>query len=70
MIVQISLSDTGEMVYDSGLVEPNYHIQTDALSVDLDSGEYPAEAVFYAYDLESLEEVGSVSCQITIHILK
>lgn len=69
MIVQITLNDSGETVYDSGLIDPNYHVQTDALDKDLEPGEYPATAAFYAYDMEDLEEVGSTACQITITVL-
>lgn len=68
MVVQILLQDTGEVIYDSGLINPNYHIQKDKLDVDLDAGEYPAEGVFYAYDMDSLEEVGNTSCEMTIRV--
>lgn len=69
MIVQITLNDTGETIYDSGLIDPNYHVQMDVLDRDLEPGEYPATAVFYAYDMDTLEEVGSTACQITIMVL-
>jgi hypothetical protein len=70
MVVRITLDDTGEQVYDSGLIDPNYHIQNDVLSSDLDAGEYPALATFTAYDTESQEEIGSTACEITIHVLQ
>jgi hypothetical protein len=69
MDVQITLKDSGELVYDSGLIEPNYHIQKDTLSKELEAGEYPAIATFLAYDTDTQEEVGSTSCEITMYIL-
>jgi hypothetical protein len=70
MIVTITLDDTGEQVYDSGLIEPNYHIQKDVLAVDLDAGEYPAVATFTAYDTETQAEVGSTACELTLYVLQ
>lgn len=69
MDVIITLDDTGEQVYESGLLDPNYHIQSDTLDVDLDAGEYPATAMFYAYDVDTHELVGSTGCGITIYVL-
>jgi hypothetical protein len=69
MLVRITLADTGDEVYDSGLIDPNYHIQKDVLSEELAAGEYPAVASFYAYDTETHEEIGSTACEITMHVL-
>jgi hypothetical protein len=70
MVVQIALQDSGEQVYDSGLIEPNYHIQKDVLETDLDAGEYPAVATFHAYDMETQEEIGSTACELTMYVLE
>lgn len=69
MRVMIVRTDTQEILYDSGLIHPNYHIQKDVLADDLEAGDYPAEAVFYAYDMDTQAEMGSTSCEITIHVL-
>jgi hypothetical protein len=69
MDVQITLKDSGELVYDSGLLEPNYHIQNDTLSKELEAGEYPAVATFYAYDTDTQDEIGSTGCEITMYVL-
>lgn len=69
MRVEINLNETGELVYDSGLIDPNYHIQSDSLAVNLDAGQYPATATFYAYDIDTMTEVGTVAVTITLHIL-
>lgn len=68
MKVEISRDDTGEVVYTSGLVEPNHHIQKARLDVDLDAGDYPCTAVFYAYDLEDEQLVGQAAAKLTIAV--
>lgn len=68
----ITLKDTGEEIYHSGLLEPNYHIQTDVLAVDLDAGTYDCFATFIGYSVsESGEymEVGTVGAEIKITVL-
>jgi hypothetical protein len=70
MVVQIALQDSGEQVYDSGLIEPNYHIQKDVLEKDLDAGEYAAVATFHAYDMETQDEIGSTACEMMIYVLE
>ncbi|WP_139651351.1 hypothetical protein [Raoultibacter phocaeensis] len=66
MKVEIARDDTGEVVYASGLIEPNRHIQKAALSEDLDAGTYPCTAVFYAFDTETEELIGQAAVQMTI----
>lgn len=69
MRVQIQLDATGEVLYETGLIEPNHHIQTAKLDVELEKGEYPATAVFNAYDPETEEYVGSAGAKMTIKVL-
>lgn len=69
MRVEITRNDTGELVYSTKYIEPDHHIQRAALDTPLAAGEYPATATFYAYDAETLEEIGSVGTVITLHIL-
>lgn len=70
MKVEISRDDTGETVYTSGIVEPNRHIQKARLDVDLDAGEYPCTAVFYALDPDTEEPVGQAAAKLTIMVQK
>lgn len=66
--VTITRDDTGEIIYKSGLLPPNHHIQEDVLLVDLEAGDYPCTASFVAYD-EEQNEVGMASAKITITVL-
>ena len=67
--VQITRDDTGELIYESGLIEPNYHIQEDVLLVDLEPGQYPCTATFTAYNTETQAEIGSANAKITITVI-
>ena len=69
MRVEIRLEDTGELVYSTKYIEPNMHIQTAVLDVPLEKGVYFANAVFYAYDPDSLVEMGSVGTKVTLYVL-
>ena len=69
MAVVIEDKETGEELYSSGLIRPNYHIERDCLEKELSPGEYPAVAVFHAYDQETMEEVGSTACEMVITVL-
>lgn len=66
MSVQITLDDTGEVVYTSGLLEPNQHIQSAALDVALPKGDYPATATFTAYNLETEEGQAAAKIRLVI----
>lgn len=68
MGVTITLDDTGEAIYTSGLIEPNYHVQTVKLDKILDKGNYKATAIFNAYELDTEEEVGTASAKIVIKV--
>lgn len=69
MQVEIKRDDTGETVYKSGILDPNFHIQSDKLSTDLDPGTYQCTASFKALDPETEEEVGTTAAQMTIAVL-
>ncbi len=66
MQVEISLADTGEVIYTSGVLEPNYHIQYARLDKTLPAGTYNCIATFHALDPETEEEVGQAACAMTI----
>ena len=64
MVVEITLNDTGEKVYTSGALEPNYHIQEAKLDRALAKGTYPATATFYAYTADTQELVGTAGAEM------
>ena len=69
MKVEITRDDTGETVYASGMIEPNHHIQNARLDVDLEAGDYPCTAVFYAYGKDDEQLVGQAAAKMTVSVL-
>lgn len=68
MNVVVTLKETGEEVYESGILEPNHHITKGTLKVDLDKGTYPATAMFTALDPETEAVVGEAAAEVTIMV--
>ncbi|MEG2189661.1 MAG: hypothetical protein RRY08_07485, partial [Christensenella sp.] len=69
MQVNITLDDTGEMIYESGLIEPGYFIESAKLKVPLARGIYPATAIFTAIDPnDERDTVGTGSAKIVISV--
>lgn len=64
----ITEADTGDVLYQSGILEPNHHITNGKLLKDLDPGTYQANALFTALDPDTEEETGHVTIEVTIVI--
>lgn len=69
MRVSITLDNTGEEIYNSGLMPVNSHIDEDVLSTPLNAGDYDATATFVAYDVDTDAEVGRAAAKIKISVL-
>ncbi|MDR1068172.1 MAG: hypothetical protein LBL36_02870 [Clostridiales Family XIII bacterium] len=68
MVVQIFLDDTGEMIYDSGGMLPNQHIDNAKLSVALKKGTYKATAYLNAYDPDTKVWQGKQAAALVITV--
>ncbi len=68
MKVKITLDDSGEVLYTSGLIEPNYHIQSAKFSKALAKGAYAATATFTALNPDTEEAIGNAAAKITITV--
>ena len=66
MQVDIKRNDTGEIIYTSDVLDPNYHIQFAPLDVDLPAGTYDCIATFHALEQGSHEEAGQAAAKVTI----
>ncbi len=67
--VTLILNDTGETVYESGLIDPGFYIEFVELSKTLKAGDYPAKAKFVTYSLdESEDKIGETNINITLHV--
>lgn len=68
-VVTITLDESGEEVYQSGLLSPGYYIEKAALSRTLKKGTYEATAHFKAYRKENRKEpIGAAAAKILITI--
>ncbi len=66
MQVEVKRNDTGEVIYTSDILEPNYHIQWAKLDKAPPKGTYECTAVFHALDMETEEEVGTAGAVMNV----
>ena len=66
--VTIALKDGDEVVYESGAIAPDQHIQNIKLSRDLEPGEYAAVATFTGYDRETHKQTGPAAAEIVLNV--
>lgn len=70
MQVVITDDDTGDLLYESGILKPNQFIEKITLAKDLDAGTYNATATFKALDETTYDEVGQAAAKVTISVLE
>jgi hypothetical protein len=70
MVVQVFEDKTGDMLYDSGGILPNHHIDTAKLLKTLPAGKYPATATLNVYDPETLVWQGKQEVALIITVKK
>ena len=68
MRVTLLRNDTGEQLYQTDVIEPDHHIQRDALDAALPQGSYECTALFEALDPESEEQVGQAAAIVTVNV--
>lgn len=69
MTVQVVRDDTGETIYETNVIEPNHHITSDVLAVDLPAGSYGCTAKFFALDPQTEQAVGQAAAKITVNVM-
>lgn len=68
MKVVITEDETGDVLYESGVITPNHYIEKIRLNKALDAGEHAATATFTALDKETQEEAGQAAGAVTLII--
>lgn len=66
--VDITLNETGELLYQSGAIFPNQEIMSARLLIDLEQGEYLSTATINIYDPETQVKQGVTEAEVTIII--
>jgi len=70
IVVQVTLDDSEELIYDSGGLLPNQHIAAAKLDKVLKAGTYSATATIHMYHPETQVEVGKTEAGLVITVLK
>lgn len=65
----LTLTDSGEEIYRSGLIEPGMAVVDWEISTDLEPGDYDAELAINTYSLDDVEtETNGGNMVITLHV--
>lgn len=68
MRVVITLDDTGETVYETGLISPGQSIVRDVLNKKLEPGTYKVTATIYAHDAGTGDEIGRTAAALELEV--
>jgi len=68
IVVQITLNDTDEIIYDSGGILPNHHVYNAKLLRVLKAGKYEATATINCYDPDTKAWAGKAQAELVITI--
>lgn len=68
--VTLRLDETGETLYESGLIDPGYYVEFAELEKTLQAGDYPATATFLTYSLdESEDQIAETRVKLLLHVM-
>ncbi|MBS4986576.1 MAG: hypothetical protein ACLTC4_23865 [Hungatella hathewayi] len=68
--ITIRRNDTGEVIYQSGYLDPEQYIDDVPLDVVLPKGEYACTAYFDAYRIDDNAYIGSAGAEIKLYVLE
>ncbi len=66
--IEMVLDDTNEVIYKSGRIPPNHHIEKFKLNKNLGKGDYKATAFFYIFDKKGENIVAKSAAGVNITI--
>lgn len=69
MQVTIVDDETGETLYQSGVLSPNQYIENITLTKDLEPNTYACTANFTALDPTTFDEVGEAAAKVSIVVV-
>jgi hypothetical protein len=69
-VVEITRSDTQEVIYKSGAIPVGKKIEEAKLDVDLPAGTYECTAMFYNVNPDTGEYLGCAGAVITVTVLE
>lgn len=69
--VTLVQDDTGDILYETGIIDPGYYIEFIELSKKLEAGDYPVTATFTTYSLdESEDKISEANVKILLHVME
>lgn len=67
--VTITEDATGDVLYESGVIDPGYYVEFIELNKTLAAGDYAATALFTTYSLsESPDPIAQIKANLTLHV--
>ena len=66
--LEIYRNDTGDLIYQTGILKPGSYVEKDFLDVELPPGEYDCTAQIYAYKTGQKDYIGKISIGATIRV--
>ena len=67
--VTITEDATGDVLYESGVIDPGYYVEFIELNKTLAAGDYPATALFTTYSLsESPDPIAQIKANLKLHV--
>lgn len=67
--VTITEDATGDVLYESGVIDPGYYVEYVELNKTLAAGDYPATALFTTYSLsESPDPIAQIKANLILHV--
>lgn len=68
--VTLRLDETGETLYESGLIDPGYYVEFVTLNRRLQAGDYPATASIVTYSLDETEDkIAETKVKLILHVM-
>ena len=68
--LEVYLDESGELIYETGLLEPGSYVPEGELKKELKAGEYACTAYIHAYRISDESYLGKVSAGITVTVEK
>lgn len=61
--------ENGELIYESGLVDPGYYIEFVELNQKLPASTYKTKAVFTAYSMDAENKIAEAQVNVNLHVI-
>ena len=66
--LELVRDDTGDVIYETGLLDAGSYVEKAPLEKNLEAGEYPCTAYIYGYSMDNQEYIGKISREITVTV--